>query len=255
MIQKLKEYQFLFEELTKRDFRKKYKRTILGMVWSVLSPLLTLLVMSVIFTRFFGHSIAHYTTYLFAGNLTFSYFSEATNGGMGALVGNKDIFSKVNVPKYMFVISTNMSSFFNYLLSLVIFFVFAAFDAIVFRWSFFLLLYPVLCLLAFNIGMSMILSALDLFFKDTIYLYRVFTMLLMYASAIFYSVDTFSVKVQRLFLCNPIYAYIKFFRIVVIDGTIPSIEYFLLCGFYAAVVLFIGAAIYKRYDSRFMYYV
>lgn len=255
MFQKIKEHQFLIEELTKRDFRKKYKRTLLGVAWSVLSPLLTLLVMRVVFTRFFGGDIPHYTTYLFAGNIIFSYFTEATNGGMMALVSNKDIFSKVNMPKYMFVLSTNVSTIFNFLLSLLVFFLFAILDAVVFHWSFFLLLYPILCLFVFNVGISMILSAFNLFFSDTSYLYRIFTMLLMYASAIFYSVDSFPAHVQRLFLINPVYAYIKFFRIIVIDGGIPSLPYFLLCGLYAAIALFLGIAIYKRYNNRFMYYV
>lgn len=255
MLQKLKEYQFLFEELTKRDFRKKYKRTVLGMAWSVLSPLMTLLVMRVIFTRFFGHSIEHYTTYLFAGNLVFSFFTEATNGGMMALVSNKEIFSKVNVPKYMFVFSTNASSLVNFLVSLVVFFLFAALDAVTFGLNFVLLLYPIVCLLVFNIGVSMILSAFNLFFSDTAYLYRIFTMLLMYASAIFYTVDDFPANVQRVFLINPVYTYIKFFRIIVINGGVPSLEFFLLCGFYAALMLLIGTAIYKRYNDRFMYYV
>lgn len=255
MFDKVKEYQFLFEELTKRDFHKKYKRTILGVLWSVLSPLLSLLVMQIVFTRFFGGNIPHYTTYLFAGNIVFSYFTEATNGGMVALVSNKDIFSKVNMPKYMFVLSANVSTLLNFILSLVVFFLFAAVDAVSFHWSFFLLLYPVLCLFVFNVGVSMILSAFNLFFSDTSYLYRIFTMLLMYASAIFYSVDSFPAHVQRLFLANPIYAYIKFFRIIVIDGGTPSLPYFLLCAFYAVIVLLLGIAIYKRYNDRFMYYV
>ena len=85
MIKRLLQYRFLFEELVKRDFKKKYKRTVLGMAWSILSPLLTLLVMSLVFTQFFGRSTPHYTTYLFCGNLVFSYFSESTGQGMASV--------------------------------------------------------------------------------------------------------------------------------------------------------------------------
>ena len=105
MIQKLRQNEFLFEELVKRDFKKKYKRTVLGMVWSVLSPLLTLLVMKLVFTQFFGRTTPHFTTYLFCGNLVFSYFSESTSQGMTSLMGNASIFTKVNVPKYLFLLS------------------------------------------------------------------------------------------------------------------------------------------------------
>lgn len=82
MLDRLKQHRFLFEELVKRDFKKKYKRTVLGMVWSVLSPLLMLLVMRLVFTQFFGRNMEHYTTYLFCGNLVFSFFSESSNQGM-----------------------------------------------------------------------------------------------------------------------------------------------------------------------------
>ena len=86
----MKRYQFLFEELVKRDFKKKYKRTVLGMAWSLLSPLLTLLVMRLVFTQFFGETMEHYTTYLFCGNLIFACFSESTGLGMTSLLENAD---------------------------------------------------------------------------------------------------------------------------------------------------------------------
>ena len=110
MFQKMKKYRFLFEELVKRDFKKKYKRTVLGMLWSILSPLLTLAVMALVFSQFFGRSTEHYVIYLFCGNLLFSYFSDATNGGMRSLIGNAGIFTKVDVPKYMFLLSRNVQA-------------------------------------------------------------------------------------------------------------------------------------------------
>lgn len=255
MFQRAKEFRFLLEELTKRDFTIKYKRSILGVFWSVLSPLLTLLVMRVVFTRFFGTNIEHYTTYLFAGNLVFSYFSEATNQGMMALTSNTGIFSKVNVPKYMFVLSSNASSFINFTVSFVVFLIFAAIDGITFQWKMLALVYPILCLAVFNIGVSMILSALYLFFADMRYLYSVFTLLLMYVSAIFYSVDDFPLNVQRAFLANPVYAYIKFIRLIVIDGTRPSGIFIVVMALYALIALGLGSRVYKKYNQRFMYYV
>ncbi|NLI55327.1 MAG: ABC transporter permease [Clostridiales bacterium] len=255
MLQKLKEYQFLLEELIKRDFKKKYKRTVLGVFWSVLSPLLTLFVMKLVFTGFFGNNIPFYTTYLFAGNLIFSYYRESTTQGMSALMNNADIFSKVNVPKYMFVLSSNLSSMINFLITLVVFFVFAAIDGVTFSWRFLVLIYPVACLLLFNIGVGLILSAMFVFFRDTQYLYSVFTLLLMYVSAIFYQVTSFPLHIQRLFLMNPIYVYIKYFRVIVIDGNIPSLAFNLLPLFWAAAALLIGGTIYKKNNQRFMYYV
>ena len=88
IVETFRRHRFLFTELVKRDFKKKYKRTYLGMLWSLLSPLLTLLVMRVVFTRFFGNNIEHYTIYLFCGNIVWAYFSDATNGGMSSLMDN-----------------------------------------------------------------------------------------------------------------------------------------------------------------------
>lgn len=255
LIVKLRLHQFLFEELVKRDFKQKYKRTVLGMGWSLLSPLLNLLVMSLVFKQFFGRSTPHYTIYLFCGNLIFSYYRESTTGGMNALMANAAIFSKMNVPKYMFLLSKNVSSLINFGLTLCVFLLFVLLDRIPIGIHFLSLLYPISCLIVFNIGIGLILSALFVFFRDITYLYDVFTMLLMYMSAIFYKVDAFSSTMQRFFLCNPIYCYIKYFRVVVLEGNIPSLPFHLLCAFYALLAAAVGGFIYKKYNHSFLYYV
>ena len=255
MIDRLRRYQFLCEELVKRDFKKKYKRTILGMAWSVLSPLLTLLVMKMVFSNFFGRNTEHYTTYLFCGNLIFSYFSESTSQGMSSLVSNSGIFTKVNVPKYLFLMSKNVQTLINFGLTMCVFVVFCVLDRIVFTWKLILLLYPIILLLLFNFGMGLILSALFVFFQDIQYLWSVFTMLLMYMSAIFYTIDSYSYTVQCLFLLNPVYLFIRYFRKIVIDATIPTVWFHLLMLVDVAIVLGLGCWMYKKYNHRFLYYV
>ena len=255
MLKKLKRYRFLFEELVKRDFKKKYKGAVLGLGWSLLSPLLMLLVMKLVFTQFFGRATPHYTIYLFAGNLIFSYFSEATKGGMTSLMENAKIFTKVDVPKYIFLFSKNVQTFIGFLLTLVLFFIFVAFDGLAFSWKFLMLLYPTVLLLTFNIGVGLILSALYVFFRDTKYLYDVFLKLLMYASAIFYNIDGYDRSVQYIFLINPVYLFIRYFRKIVIDGAIPSIWFHLLMAVDAAIVLGLGCWMYKKYNHRFLFYV
>lgn len=255
MFGRLKQYQFLFEELVKRDFKKKYKRTILGMGWSMLSPLLMLLVMKIVFGQFFGRDMEHYTTYLFCGNLLFCWFSEATNGGMLSLYSNSAIFTKVNVPKYLFLFSCSVQTLINFGLTLVVFFLFCWLDHVVFTWKFFLLLYPISTMLLFNVGVGLILSALFIFFRDIDYLWRVFLQLLMYGSAIFYTLDGFSPRMQLAFACNPVYRHIAYFREVVLAGGVPSLETHLtLFGFAVAALLF-GSFMYKHYNTKFLYYV
>lgn len=247
--------RFMFEELVKRDFKQKYKRTVLGMGWSMLSPLLTLLVMKIVFTQFFGRNTPHYTTYLFSGNLVMAFFKEATKGGMNALTSNSSIFSKINVPKYLFVLSKNVSSVVNFAIILVVYFFFCATDHIQFGWHMFSLIYPVICLTLMNIGVGMVLSAMFVFFRDTSYLYDIFLTLLTYLSAIFYQVSIYPEHIQRLFLLNPVYCCIKYFRTVTIDSAIPSLAFHGLLALYTTVLLGAGMWIYKKYNHKFIYYI
>lgn len=255
MLKQLKHHRFLLEELIKRDFKKKYKRTVLGMGWSVLAPLAELLVMALVFSQFFGRDTPHYIIYLFCGRLVFSFFTEATNGGMGTIVGNAAIFTKANVPKYLFLFSRNLQACINFALILAIFFLFCAFDGIIFTWKFLLLAYPISFLILFNVGMGMILSALFVFFRDMKYLYSIFTQLLMYLSAIFYTVDRFPSHVQPLFMLNPLFCFIDYFRQIVIYSTIPSFSLHALIAIYTALVFGNGCFMYKKYNTKFLYYV
>lgn len=255
LIQKVKANSFLFEELVKRDFKKKYKRTVLGMGWSLLSPLLMLLVMRLVFTQFFGRNTPHYTIYLFCGNLIFSYFSEATKSGMISLMENAKVFTKVTVSKYLFLLAKNVQTFISFLLTLTIFFLFVYFDNLPFTWKFLCLLYPIVCLILFNIGAGLILSALYVFFRDVKYLYDVFLKLLGYLSAIFYTIDKYSPMGQNLFLLNPVYLFIRYFRKIVIESTIPTVHFHLLMLADVVIVLGIGCWMYKKYNTSFLYYL
>ena len=184
-IDKIKQYRFLFEELTKRDFKKKYKRTLLGVLWSVISPFVTFLVQYFVFGYIFRRHDTQFVIYLLSGTLMYNFFTNATTAGMFSMYSNGGILSKVNVPKSLFVLSSNSAAIFNFLLTLVIYFVFMVFCHVSFGIHLLMMIFPILCLIIFNIGMSYILSSLFVFFRDMQYLYQIFTMLLMYMSAIF----------------------------------------------------------------------
>ena len=239
----------------KRDFKKKYKGTVIGMGWSLLSPLLTLMMMKVVFTQFFGRDAPHYTTYLFTGILVFGFFAESTKGGMKALVGNAGIFTKVNVPKYLFLLSKNVQTLLNFALTMVVFFVFCVIDDIEFSWRFLLLAYPALTLTLFNLGMGLVLSALYMFFRDMGYLWGVTTHLIMYGSALFYRTDKFSESMMTAFRCNPVYDHIAFMRRIVLDNAVPEAWEFGLLALFALAALVVGGFLYKRFNTEFLYYV
>ena len=185
----------------------------------------------------------------------FSYFKECTNGGMQSLMANANIFTKINVPKYMFLFSKSVSAVINFLLTLCVFFIFAALDHVPFHPSMFAIIYPIITLTMLNIGIGMILSAMFVFFRDTQYLYDVFTLLLMYMSAIFYNVDSYSENVRRVFLLNPVYCNIKYVRVIVLEGHIPSLAFHGLLLLYGSIALIAGGLIYKTCNQKFLYYV
>lgn len=255
MKERIEKYSFLFEELVKRDFKKKYKRTSLGMVWSMLHPLLTLTIMTVVFKEFFGKETPNYTIYVFCGTIIFSYFKEATTGGMLSLVENAGIFSKVKLPKYMFLLTKNISSLINFSLTLILLFVFILIDGISITPAFLMLLYPIFFLMLFNIGFGLILSALYVFFRDMHYIYDIFTLLLMYVSAIFYTTSSYAGNFGKLFYLNPVYCYIDYFRTIIIAGEIPSLALHGLCAFYAIFSIIVGYTIYIKKNQSFMYYL
>lgn len=253
MKEKIQKYRFAFEELVSRDFKTKYKRSVLGMGWSMLQPLLLLIIMRLVFTQFFGRTMEHYTTYLFCGNLIFSYFNESTTQGMQALMANAHIFTKVNVPKYLFLLSKNVQTLINFGLTLIIFFIMCVFDGITFTWKFVFLIIPIVFLLLFNLGMGLILSALYVFFRDMQYLWRIMLQLLMYMSAIFYNVDSFANP--KIFYLNPVYTFILYFRRIVIHAEIPGLIHTGLMIFYSLAALGIGCLMYKKFNHKFLYYV
>lgn len=255
MLTKIQKYRFLFEELVKRDFKKKYKRTVLGMVWSLLAPLLNVLVLLFVFGNMFNRHQEHFIIYIFCGTLIMSFYTETTQGCMRALMANASIFTKINVPKYLFMLSKTFQAFINFMLTTVVFVIFCIFDKIHFGSHMLSLIYPVFWLLIFNLGVGMILAALFVFFRDVEYLYGIFLTLLNYVSAIFYPVTIIPENLRFIFYLNPVYVFIFYFRCVVIDGFIPSPIIHALIAGYSVVFLAIGCIIYKKCNHEFLYYV
>ena len=250
-----KRYKFVFAELVKRDFKKKYKRSYLGVLWSMLAPLFTLLVLNFVFGTFFGRTQEYYTIYLFSGWLIFHYYNEATNGAMNSLMANAPIFSKVKVPKYMFLFSRVTSSSINFFLTLVVYFIFVLAYRVPVTWKFVTLIYPIVCMFILILGVGLILSALFVFFKDIQYLYSVFTMALMYATPIFYTTDIVGPDKGWIFYLNPLYYYVTYFRSVVIDGVIPGLAFHGVMLAVSLLLFAIGCWMYKKYNYKFLYYV
>lgn len=250
----LDQYRFLFKQLVKRDFKGRYKRAFLGMLWSMLSPLLMFAAQAIVFKYFFGRDQAHFTSYLIIGNVVFHYFTDSVTAGMFSLSVNGGIISKIKVPKGIFILSKSVSSALNFGLTMTVMFIIVLIDSLTPSFMWLTLVYPIVTMSVFNIGVGMLLSVWFVFFKDTQYLFNLFTQVIMYFSAIFYTIDRFSETIQTLFYFNPIYCYITCFRSIVIDKCFPCTEIMVLCAVYAVLAIAVGFAMYKKKHRRIVYY-
>jgi ABC-2 type transport system permease protein len=253
MIERFKKYHFLFQVLVKRDFAKKYNRTVLGAFWSMLTPLMMVSAQAVIFTHFFGRTQPHFIVYMFIGNIIFGFFRDATTNGMMAIESNAGIITKIRVPMYLFIFSRNITALINMLLTLIVLVFFCIADNMALTWHWLLLIYPVTCLMVFNIGIGMLLSGIYVFFRDTRYFYDVFCTILMYFSAIFYTVSSFPDKIAWMFNANPVFTYISYTRKLIINAEIPSLQHTLLCFGYAVIALGAGSLMYYKKNRSYVY--
>lgn len=244
---------FLFKQLVKRDFKKKYKGTILGVLWSVLYPLFDLLILVLVFTRLLGRDTPHYSIYVFCGIIILTFFRDATRESLSALRANESIITKVNIPNHLFILSRNVSALFNFFITLCVFFIICIIDGISFKLMFLMLIYPIICIVMLNIGVGLILSVGYVFFRDAAYLYDLLLVMINYLSATFYSISSFPLFVQKLYLCNPLFCYIQYFRSIVIYNEVPNLLLHILCLVYALLFLIIGIFVYKNNRKKIIY--
>ena len=253
----LKKYRPLIKELVKRDLKVKYRRSFLGYLWSLLNPLLMMTVMTLVFSNFFRYQIpeGNYPLYLICGQTLFTFFNESTNLSMYSIINNAPLIKKVYVPKFIFPISKVFSSFVTTSFSLLAILIVMPFCHV--RFTPYLLLFwvPLIFLFLFACGMGMVLSALSVYFRDITHLYSVFTLLLMYATPIFYPISIVPEKFKIIIQLNPLFNYIQFFRDVVIYGTLPSFGIFMACVVSSLVMFGLGVLVFHKLQKNFILYV
>ncbi len=244
---------FLLKQLISRDFKSRYKRTILGIAWSMLSPLLFFLAQAVVFSFLFKRG-EHYISYLIIGNIVYHYFTDATTNSMFSLQANMGIISKVKVDKGLFLLSRNISCLINFGLNLIIMFTIVAIDRTAFSFKFFIILIPIVCLFFLNMFLGYVLSVAYVFFKDVQYMYNLFTSVLIYFSAIFYRVEMLPQTIQKFLYFNPIYCYINYFRSIIMDKTMPEPIIQILCLLFPVLFGIMALIIHKKCDKKLVYY-
>lgn len=252
VISAFQRYHYLMKQLISRDFKTKYKRSVLGILWSFLNPLLTMLVQYIVFSTLFQSDIPNFPLYLLSGIVCFNFFNEASIMALQSIVGNAALITKVYVPKYIYPVSRVFSSTINLLLSLIPLLGVMLLTRTPLRPAILLLPFGLICLVAFCIGMGFLLSASMVFFRDTQFLWGVVSMLWMYATPIFYPESIIPAKFMFLYKCNPLYHIIRFIRIVLIDGVSPEPKAYLLCLIASFVPLLIGAVVFKKNQDKFV---
>lgn len=217
-----KQYIFAIKELTGREIKRKYARSHLGIIWSVLNPLLTMIVMSLIFTTIFKRSIENYPIYYLTGTLIWTLFSTATNSAMTALVDNKTLLIKVKLPKKTFILSRIYTAMVNFGYSLIAYVLMLAVFRIKVNPAMLLLPVDVALILLFAMGIGYILSIAYVFFADIKYLYSVLLQIWMYMSAIFYPYTSLTPAMKNVVGNNPLYLAIAIARECVMEGKVPE---------------------------------
>lgn len=247
-----KQYIFAIKELTGREVKRKYARSKLGIVWSILNPLLTMTVLSLIFSKMFQKSIAHFPIYFLTGSIFWNLFSVATNTSMTALVDNKTLLIKVKLPKQTFVLSRVYTSFINFGYSCVAYLLMLIVFRMKFEWTWLLLSVDILFSLLFALGIGYILSIVYVFFGDIKYLYDILLTLWMYLSAIFYPASALPEVMQKIVGMNPIYVSITFARICVIDRRIPEFTLWIKLIAFGLCSFSIGYMVFKKNQNKVM---
>ena len=245
-------YKHLLRLLVRRDFVSRYRKSILGVLWSLLNPLLTMLVLSFVFSYLFRRSVEYFPVYLISGQLIFNFYSEATKQAMNAVISSEGIIKKIYVPKYVFPLARVISSLVNVAFSFLAFLLVFIVIGVPFRWTLLLLPIPVLYTFIFSLGVAMLLSSMAVFFRDLKYLYGIFTLLLMYLTPIFYPVDILPKSYIPIIGFNPLYHFVDYYRNLALYGKVPDLWSNMVCIGFALAALCGGVYFFMSQQEKYI---
>lgn len=251
-IQNFQKFRPLLSELIARDIKTKYRKSILGVLWTILNPLFMMIVLSVVFSNLFRFDIEYFPVYLLSGQLIFNFFSESTTNAMSAIIANGPLIKKIYVPKYMFVISRIFSSSINLL---------ASFTALIFvmlamrvdlHYTVLLVPIPLIFIIFFSLGIGLILSSIAVKFRDIVHLYSVFVTALMYLTPVIYPMSILPEWLEKIVLINPITNILIMFRDVMMNNTVPGIASIGIAIVETAIALAFGLYVFYKSQDTFI---
>lgn len=246
---------FILSSLVSKDFKLKYRRSVLGVLWSVLNPLLMMIVLSAVFSTFFRFDIENFSLYLILGSTLFTLMSDSTTTAMNSIIDSSALIKKIRIEKILFPLEKVLFQLVNYVLSLIavaavmIFFKVAP--------TINLLFLPLLLfyLLMFSAGLGFLLSALVVFFRDIGHLWSVVITAWTYATPLFYPISILPDWMMTIMNFNPMYHYVTYMRDIALWNITPSLELNLLCFGMGFLMLIIGFVVFRKLEKKFILYV
>ena len=249
-------YRDLLKHLVVRDIKLKYRRSILGYIWSILDPLLTMIVMTIVFSTMFSRNIDNFPVYLFCGQLLFNFMKNSTSQALHSINTNGALIKKAYVPKYIFTFSKIISGLVDLLFNLAALAIVMLATGASFSWSNLLFPFVLIQMFVFNLGFGLFLAQANVFFKDVQYIYNAVIMAWMYLTPIFYPIEALPELVRWCIThLNPMYYYVKQFRDIFYAGTLPQMEYVIAGSAAALIMLIFGTGIFLKKQDKFILYI
>lgn len=249
-------YRPLFQEIVKKDIKLKYRRSFLGYLWSVLNPLMIMIIMVLVFSNMFRFDIENYPVYLIVGQTIFNFVSESTNQAMWSITGNAALLKKTYVPKYIFTISKVTSAFINMLFALGAMLI--VFIICQVKFNIYMLFIPVILLQVylFCTGLGLLLAQATVFFRDIQYIYNALLTAWMYLTPIFYPINQLPEELaQMIKKFNPLYSFITQFRTIVLEGVFPEWGLIRYGVCISIIILLVGTGFFMKKQDRFILYI
>lgn len=251
----LQKNKFILSSLVSRDFKLKYRRSVLGVLWSVLNPLLMMCVMAAVFSYMFRFEIENFPLYLILGSTLFGLMSEATTQAMNSIIDSSALIKKIRIEKIIFPIEKVLFALVNFCFALIAIIAVMLFFQVIPTWN--LLFMPLLLIYVtlFSMGLGMLLSALAVFFRDVIHFWGVLITAWNYLTPIFYPVSILPDWMMTIMQFNPMYHFVTYFRDIVLWNVTPSLEMNLFCLGISVITLVVGFIVFRKLENKFILYV
>jgi ABC-type polysaccharide/polyol phosphate export systems, permease component len=251
-LREVRRYKYLLLQLTRRDILARYKRSVLGVAWTMLNPLGMMLVMTIVFSQLFK-SVESYPAYVLGGLIAWNFFSQGTNAAMVGVVWGGNLIQRIYVPRTSFAISAVLTALINLVLSIVPLLLVMLVTQAQISWSILFLPVSILILAGFSLGIGLILSTLAVYFPDVTEMYQIILTAWMYLTPIIYPENIVPAKLAVIYHLNPMYHFVRLFRLPIYDGRIPTFEEILPGLIISIVTLVIGWFFFTSKSDEFAY--